>query len=46
MSDRSTRKVAESADRISLIEVVSYTAAIALIAAMALGFFDAMVPWR
>jgi hypothetical protein len=31
---------------ISWIEAVSYTAVIGLIAAMASGLFDSMVPWR
>lgn len=31
--------------RITMIEVVSYTAIVALVGALASGVFDAMVPW-
>ena len=33
-------------NRLSLIEVISYTAAIVFIGAMAAGWFDGMVPWK
>jgi hypothetical protein len=32
--------------RITAIEVVAYTAVLGLIAALASGWFDAMVPWK
>ena len=36
----------DTSGRISAIEAVAYTAVIALIGAVAAGWFDAMVPWK
>ena len=41
-----SRRSDDGSGRISGIEAVSFTATIAFIAALALGFFNAMVPWR
>jgi hypothetical protein len=38
--------VPDTSGRITSIEVVAYTAVIALIGAVAAGWFDAMVPWK
>jgi len=47
MSKRSTRSErTDQSGRITGIEVASYSAALAFIAALALGYFNAMVPWR
>ena len=41
-SDRETGR----GGRITAIEVVAYTAVLGFIAALASGWFDAMVPWK
>jgi hypothetical protein len=41
----SLRWVRRNPHRISLYEVVGYTAALLLAAAIALGWFDLMIPW-
>lgn len=41
----SLRFVRRNPHRISLYEVVGYTAALLLAAAIALGWFDLMIPW-
>jgi hypothetical protein len=40
------KETTDSTGRISGIEAISYTAFIALIGAVAAGWFDAMVPWK
>jgi len=45
-TDRKRPAREEHTGRITVIEVISYTALIGLVGALAAGIFDAMVPWR
>lgn len=43
---RDAARAEDTTGRISMVEVVSYTVTLGFIAAVALGWFDAMVPWK
>jgi hypothetical protein len=43
---RTTHEKPDEGGRITVIEVISFTAVLAFIAAFASGAFDAMVPWK